>query len=265
MKKIGSISIFPEEKGVLRMDDGKGSSFYLLEGSSAALLVDTGMATEPLRPVIEQLTEKPIVVLITHGHGDHISHAEEFDTVYLDSQDIAILRAGLERLGIRREISLSGVHNICNNDIIEAGDMLLRALNVGGHSPGSMVFYEPSRNILFTGDAVGSGCGVWMQLMGSLPITQYRKNLRLLIAFIKSLPDQPTIFSGHADQRYAIPGSDNPVCLALIEDMEALCTLILENKENRMDVPEAMIRENRPVYMATHGRATMVYSQNVIA
>lgn len=72
MQKIGFINVVPARGGVLRLDDGKGSSFYLLEGTGAAVLVDTGMGSEPLRPVIEQLKNKPVTVLITHGHPDHM-------------------------------------------------------------------------------------------------------------------------------------------------------------------------------------------------
>lgn len=252
MQKIGAIRAFPEQGSVLRLDDGQGSSFYLLEGDDAAVLVDTGMADEPLRPVIEQLTDKPVTVLITHGHPDHMCHAGEFDRVYMEARDIGIIPGALNCRYFK------------DGDVLQIGGLRIRVLGVGGHTPGSVVFYEPSRNLLFTGDAVGSGCGVWMQLAHSLPLSQYRINLQRLSTFLAALPEHPAVLTGHAEQRYMKPGSDNPVCLALVQDMEALCTMILEGTVSRTDAPEAFVRGISPAYVAEYGRASMVYSDEVI-
>lgn len=264
MRKIGSISAFPEQGGVLRLDDGKGSSFYLLEGNDAAVLVDTGMAMESLKPVIEQLTNKPVTVLITHGHLDHMCHADEFDRVYMDWRDISMIPSAAKRLGINHHADTSRYQRFTDGDMICVGDLCIRVLGLGGHSAGSAVFYEPSRNLLFTGDAVGSGYGVWMQLEGSLKISQYQKNLQKFIAFLASLPEQPSVFPGHAEQRYMKPGTDNPVCIELVKDMETLCTMILAHKETRMEAPAAFVRERSPVYVAEYGRASIVYSEETI-
>lgn len=264
MRKIGMISVFPEPGGVLRMDDGKGSSFYLLEGNDAAVLVDTGMAEEPLRPVIEQLTDKPVTVLITHGHADHMCHADEFDRVCIAEQDITMIPDAFKRLGVSRDINVSRYQRVNDGDTLAIGDLRIRVLGLGGHSAGSVIFYEPLRNLLFTGDAVGSGIGVWMQLEGSLTLTQYQRNLRRVCAFLASLPEEPAMFTGHAEQQRMRPDADNPVCLALMRDMETLCTMILEDKAPRAEAPEAFIRSIHPVYVSEYGRASIVYSEETI-
>lgn len=46
---------------------------------------------------------------------------------------------------------------------IELGGTALSVCEVPGHTPGSVVVLDERSNRLFTGDAIGSGYGVWMQ------------------------------------------------------------------------------------------------------
>ncbi len=253
-----------EARGVYRLDDGKQSSFYLIKGEKNALLIDTGMGDDPLLPFIRSLTDLPVILLVTHGHGDHIMHANEFETVYLNPKDIPLMEGAFRRLGITTPVDCSGFLPVMHGQVLNLGEFTVDCVEVGGHTPGSMVFYERGRHLLFTGDAVGSGVGVWLQLPGCLPVSRYRENLRRLEAFWQGLPEDTLVFSGHHAQRFYHPSGDNPVCLALVGDMITLCGLILAGKEDRKPAPEMMVREIRPAYMAEYGRAAMVYTgQNI--
>lgn len=54
---------------------------WLVEGSERAVLLDTGMGILPIRPVAEALTNRPITVVNTHYHFDHIGGNHEFDEI----------------------------------------------------------------------------------------------------------------------------------------------------------------------------------------
>lgn len=56
---------------------------YLVVGSERAVLIDTGCGIGDLRSFVEQLTDKPVTVLLTHGHLDHAPGAVQFDEVYM--------------------------------------------------------------------------------------------------------------------------------------------------------------------------------------
>ena len=48
-----------------------GSFCYLIEGSSRALLIDTGTGFGDLAEFVRTITEKPLSVAATHAHPDH--------------------------------------------------------------------------------------------------------------------------------------------------------------------------------------------------
>lgn len=64
---------------------------WLVAGQERAVLLDTGLGIAPIRPVAEGLTDRPVSVLNTHSHFDHIGGNHEFE-------DIAIHELGARAL-----------------------------------------------------------------------------------------------------------------------------------------------------------------------
>ena len=54
---------------------------WLVAGRERAVLLDTGLGIAPIRPVAEQLTDRPVSVLNTHAHFDHIGGNHEFEEI----------------------------------------------------------------------------------------------------------------------------------------------------------------------------------------
>jgi glyoxylase-like metal-dependent hydrolase (beta-lactamase superfamily II) len=54
---------------------------WLLEGSDRAVLLDTGMGFLPIRPLAESLTDRPLSVVNTHYHFDHVGGNSEFEEI----------------------------------------------------------------------------------------------------------------------------------------------------------------------------------------
>ena len=64
-----------------------GELMYLVEGNSRAALIDTGSGFGSLKKTVEAITDKPLSVLLTHGHTDHAMGAGEFTDVYMNRKD----------------------------------------------------------------------------------------------------------------------------------------------------------------------------------
>ena len=65
---------------------------YLLEGKEKAILLDTGLGVGNIKEYVEQLTSLPYIVILSHGHLDHAGGASLFESVYINQNDVSLLR-----------------------------------------------------------------------------------------------------------------------------------------------------------------------------
>ena len=147
--------------------DAGNSSFYVVEGEEKAAVIDTGItAGAKILPVIRELTDKPLLLVITHAHPDHMYHIDEFDEVYMCHEEKKMDPEMLVMLTAGKLKPWEEIHDIRTDSVISLGGTELAVCQTPGHTPGSVVVLETKQNYLFTGDAIGSGCGVWMQVPG---------------------------------------------------------------------------------------------------
>ena len=142
------------------------SDIYLLVGKEKALLIDLSNpikwaddAAESLRAIVwERAGGKPLTITFTHNHGDHTGMIPAFDED--PGVEFALPEQDFYRMTDR--FPESRQHFINEGDVFDLGGMQVEAIGVPGHTAGSMVFLLKDQNLLFTGDAVGSGHGVWI-------------------------------------------------------------------------------------------------------
>ncbi|MDR1193564.1 MAG: MBL fold metallo-hydrolase [Peptococcaceae bacterium] len=68
---------------------------FLITGQKQALLWDTGMGISPIRPVVEQLTDLPLIVVNSHHHFDHVGSNWAFPQVFAWRTAESVRRASL--------------------------------------------------------------------------------------------------------------------------------------------------------------------------
>ena len=171
---------------------------YLLVGSKRALLIDALYNEDGLYNEIRKITQLPTDVVITHGHGDHAGMSmkalhENGCTIYMDLQDMPYLQGMMGDA-----VKIEWFTDIANNMCFDLGGFKLEVIPVPGHTPGSVVLLERDKQLLFTGDTIGS-CNFWMQLPHSLNLSTFMHNLEKLWETVSQMEDL-IIHPGHRNQ-----------------------------------------------------------------
>ncbi len=177
---------------------------YLIEGKDYALVIDTMNGFGNLRTFCETLTDKPLILANTHFHLDHVGGNFDFDACYMHHRDIkyfydfrlaapekAAERAKAEAFDEYKDLIEAAdmsterdmkVYPIYDGDVFDLGDREILTVDVGGHSPGSVVFIDPVLRICFAGDACNGN--TLLAFGNALPIEEYLHNLLHLRSFV---------------------------------------------------------------------------------
>lgn len=202
---------------------------YLVEGDERAALIDTGSGAGSLRAYVETLTQKPVIVLLTHGHVDHALGAPEFDTVYMNRADdyiynqhcplpvrMGYLSQAPAYAGIVPEDYIpvtpcDAVRDLKDGDVFDLGGIHIEILACPGHTRGSVCMLLAEERTLITGDA----CNTFTFLFDdySLKISAYEKNLQ-------SLKEKA---AGRFDRIYLSHGPGREYPVTLIDEVLEVC------------------------------------------
>lgn len=218
---------------------------YLIIGNKKAVMIDGLGAGEGLLEKAKAITNKPVSMIITHGHYDHIGNGlkEFMDAgleIYFPFQDYYMLE---ELYG--EALSNANIQELVDGMTFSLGDCTLRAIAAPGHTQGSTLLYLQERNFLFTGDAIGSG-NIWMQLPRSSKLTSYREELTKILHFLEK-NEGMKIYPGHSCQikPYLVDEQDYLECsyvseLAVLTDKIISGELVGKDIEISMDIAKGI-------------------------
>ena len=175
---------------------------YVVHDEQQILVVDPACSNEyerqQLLRYVEKLmanSQKPIAILATHGHLDHLWGAkwatETWQTpVLIHEADIPMVKAMQQQynmFGIRASAEAFPVESLSD----EAG---LSIIPTPGHTPGSVCLYFPDDKILLSGDTLFQMGYGRTDLPGG--------NIGQLIASLErlfALPPDVRVYPGHGD------------------------------------------------------------------
>lgn len=181
------------------------NTYIIWDESGECAIVDAGCYNDKefdkLDSFLKSKMLKPVKLINTHCHFDHIFGVEKCRKVYnlkweAHSGD-AFLVEGAPAQGAMfgipvQPIALADIE-LNNDDEIFFGKSKLKVLHVPGHSKGSVCFYEENSKILITGDVLFHGSIGRTDLPGG--------DYETLISGIKSkllvLPNNVDVFPGH--------------------------------------------------------------------
>ena len=229
--------------GITMISDLSEVHCYLVEGTEKALLIDAMTGMRGLKDFVEGLTALPVELAATHGHLDHIGGAFEFGSCWLHPADKALLEGrehgALEgRLDyVNGQLQMMGRETRCTEEdfvlqcpvmcrpvtagmVFDLGGRRLEAIEVPGHTLGSVCYLDLDSGDFFAGDACNSNTLIMGE--GSATVAQYLEALKALKA------RQPEI------KAFYLFHGITPVDKSCIDDNIGCCEDILSGKDDHI-------------------------------
>ena len=210
---------------------------YLIEGQRKACLIDTGHGIgDNLKKVVETLTDKPVFVILTHNHEDHIGGSGWFNEVYLNAKD----HAGYHELAdpeirfCRHQNPTFGhyplsayapelktPHMLTDGQEFDLGAITVKTIACSGHTAGSMIVLIKEEQVAIYGDAIGRRVCL---IHPGLTVSQYLESLR----YVQSVCGQ-IVFGLRCH-------NDPVVSPTIVDELAECCQRILKGTDARQNI-----------------------------
>lgn len=183
------------------------NTYVLWDETKECVIIDPGNTNyqedQILFNFIEQHQLKPVRLLLTHGHIDHIAGNDAIFQRYkllpeVHQEDLFLIQAHeltAQMYGIPCTPSPLPKRYIQENEIIRFGNSELLTIHTPGHSPGSITYYSAKYNFAIVGDVL------FYESIGrtDLPKGDFNTLKNSIQKKLYQLPDETIIYSGHGN------------------------------------------------------------------
>lgn len=164
------------------------------------LLVDPADGAHAIVQKINEMEGKPVGILLTHGHYDHILAVEEIRKqygipVYACVDEKGLLGDPSSNLSGYSGRSCTVIPDILLSDleVFTAAGFPIQMIHTPGHTKGSCCYYLKEEQVLFSGDTL---------FYGSVGRTDFpggstAEIVRSLHKLVDSLPEETEVYPGH--------------------------------------------------------------------
>lgn len=174
--------------------------FAINDDTKEVLIIDPGASAKQLAEKVKEQGLKPVAILLTHGHFDHILAAEAIR----DRYQIPIYACQKEEKTLQDpKINLTAYHmdsytlkaDVYLTDLqaVELAGFSVQMIETPGHTAGSCCYYLKDEGVLFSGDTV---------FCGSVGRTDFPEGSTAAIVeslhrLLDALPDDTEVYPGH--------------------------------------------------------------------
>lgn len=177
---------------------------YILgdEKTGEGVVIDPGGDTAVIVRTLERHKLKPVAILATHGHFDHVEGLAGMKRataapIYVHKGDLPLIQGMTTQgalFGIQVEQAPPPDHFLAEGDTIRFGGYTLSVVHTPGHSQGSVCFKMDKK--VFVGDLLFAGSIGRTDLGGG----DYATLIRSVEEKIFTLPDDTVVYPGHGPE-----------------------------------------------------------------
>ncbi|MBT2574430.1 MBL fold metallo-hydrolase [Bacillus sp. ISL-51] len=183
----------------------QANAYFLISEDQSCLIFDPGGEPDKINNYIKEKNLKPLAILLTHAHFDHIGALDDVRDkwnvpVYLHKNEEKWLEdPSLNGSGILRGIAVTArpADRLIEGDgALDIGPFHLETLFTPGHSPGSVSYYVKDADLVISGDVLFQG-GIGRTDLhgGSQEVLLKSIHQKLL-----TLPEHTLVLSGHGPE-----------------------------------------------------------------
>ena len=193
---------------VIRLELGQlQTNCYIVicEETKEAIVIDPADEGGFIAEKILSLGLRPMMIVATHGHFDHVLGLLELKLAFnlpfaIHPDDEFLLKQARQSAlhWLKRQVDPVPMNDtrLSEGEEIKFGKEKLKVMHTPGHTPGSVSLYNEKDKILFSGDTIFAG--------GAVGRTDFKyssnKDLRGSIKKLMLLPSETVIYAGHGEE-----------------------------------------------------------------
>ena len=195
------------------------NTYILADENGECAIIDCGCYNidefNELKAFISENSLKPVILLNTHLHLDHV-FGNRFVLKEYGLKTHASIEEEKNLLYVTKHAEIFGLSMpeppgigtyLKDGQKVEIGNISLQCLFVPGHSSGSIAFYCQAGNFVFTGDALFAGSIGRSDLAGG----NHQTLLKSIKDKLLNLPDDTKVYPGHGPEtRIGVERLNNP-------------------------------------------------------
>ncbi len=183
------------------------NTYILSDGSDDCAIIDCGcydrIESEELTSLLDREKLKPVLLLNTHCHLDHIFG----DRLMLEKYGLGALCHHDDLMNRKRAVDHARMFGLSmepppgpagylsGGEKVRFGNSELEVIHVPGHAPGSLAFYSKKDKAVFTGDALFEGSIGRTDLPGG----NHETLLNSIRERLFKLPADTVVYPGHGN------------------------------------------------------------------
>lgn len=177
------------------------NAYLIIKDDKETLVVDPGEDFEKIKKTIIERELKPVAIVLTHAHYDHIGAVDDVRDAYnvpvfVHEKEADFLTDSTKNLSIFHDpFTVSSANTLFSQmGETDIAGFSCRIEHVPGHSPGSVVYIFEKEGFAVVGDTLfEGGCGR-TDLPGSSSHAELMKGIE---EHLMTLADDTIVYSGH--------------------------------------------------------------------